>query len=83
MTRKHWIFIICAAALAAVLVGSFTWVTESSAKSRGRHAFFWRQMMGEEGHPLLRQLFFGRMKNRIAGTIDIQYVMYGDRLITG
>ncbi len=24
-----------------------------------------------------------RMKNRIAGTVDIQYVMYGDRLITG
>jgi hypothetical protein len=24
-----------------------------------------------------------RMQNRIAGTVDIQYVMYGDRLITG
>jgi hypothetical protein len=24
-----------------------------------------------------------RMKNRIAGTVDIQYMMYGDRLITG
>ena len=24
-----------------------------------------------------------RMKNHIAGTVDIQYVMYGDRLITG
>jgi len=66
MTRKQGIFIICVAALVAILAGSFTWVAESSAKSPGRHAFFWRQMMGEEGRPLLRQFVFGRMKGRIA-----------------